>query len=657
VTRMTMHVGTTTGIVIRVTDRAGTFAELPAFNITVLNVNDAPVLVCTGGLAAPPVSAGETDPPGFSVASVLAGAGAGDGISDPDAGALEGVAVTAFAALRGGKWQVRLTGAGPWLDAPAVSLAAALLLPPDADLRFVPPASLSGTRTLTVDYRAWDRTTGTAGSVAAATPNGDTTAFSAAACSFTLVVHGQQLAENWWYPSFSWPQLLVDGTATPYTWYHVQVFAAADLSEPYFEANVHGTTMTAAEYFLAAFDGFPGGQWLWRYRGWDPAANRYGAFTPASLAGPPNPDCVLDLDYGPADAPTDLSCTNPQPGLYLLRFLAGNARGYDVRIVRNGDSELRTWRHAFIPGEDADKQLGTAATLGLDNPVQPPPLFIPRDESATLAVNLPQAGVYRLYVRGFNPTDERDGMPAFTEFPAPITVPTKQPALSPPQATGMIPGGNDLIAIPGSASSMPHRLQWDPVPGAQRFVLYLAAANATPLFNFEDVGNATRLDLDLPPGSYTWQVVGLNQEGAVPTAGHWSPAQHFEVVRSLEGSAVVTTPDAAGTRIAAVERISDTRIRIAWAAGGAAPDLIEIRHFCSGARGWTTYAPRALLDVDPVACTGVIELADLARPGTHHVLLRGYVRSASGSYQAGQPRMFAVPRVDTPPRRVTGSRP
>jgi hypothetical protein len=274
------------------------------------------------------------------------------------------------------------------------------------------------------------------------------------------------------------------------------------------------------------------------------------------------------------------------------------------------------------------------------------PPEIPRDTLATLAVNLPEPGLYHLYVRGYNPTDERDGLPAFTEFPVTLTVATPQPAYAPPAATGMIPGGSDLIAIPGGAAVMAHRLQWDPMPGAQRFVLYLAAANASPLFNYEDVGSATRIDVALPPGSYTWQVVGLNDEGARPPYGTWSAAQHFEVVRALERPSMITR----------VERLSATRIRVTWAARGAVPELVEVRHFYSGQHGWTSHAPQALMDVDLAACTGVIEIADLARSGTHHVLLRGYVHSAAGTYLPGQPRIFTVPRLGTDTRR-SGARP
>jgi len=249
--------------------------------------------------------------------------------------------------------------------------------------------------------------------------------------------------------------------------------------------------------------------------------------------------------------------------------------------------------------------------------------------------------VYHAWVRGLNPTDERDGLPAFTEFPTALVVDAPQPAYTPPAATGMIPGGSDLIAIPGSGTLMPHRLQWDPMPGAQRFVLYLAAANATPLYNVEDVGSQTRLEVALPPGSYTWQVVGLSDEGASPASGTWSPAQHFEVVSNLLRPAMA----------AGVERLSATRIRVRWTGAGAIPERVEVRHFWSGRRAWTSYAPQTLLAVDLAARTGEVEIADLARNGAHYVLLRGYVRAATGDLLPGEPRLFPVPAAGGDSRR------
>jgi len=182
------------------------------------------------------------------------------------------------------------------------------------------------------------------------------------------------------------------------------------------------------------------------------------------------------------------------------------------------------------------------------------------------------------------------------------------------------------------------------MPGAQRFVLYLAAANATPLYNFEDVGSDTRLEVALPPGSYTWQVVGLSAEGASPASGTWSPAQHVEVVSNLLRPAMA----------ADVERLGATRIRIRWTGAGAIPELVEVRHFTSGRRAWTSYAPQTLLAVDLAARTGELEIADLARGGAHYVLLRGYVRTVTGDLLPGEPRMFPVPALDGESRRPAG---
>lgn len=604
--------------------------------LEVRDVNDAPVLDPSPSLQAPAVTAGTPDPGGFTVLSVLTSAGAPDGIADPDFGALEGIAILSLDSLPGGRWQVLLPGAESWADTPPVNSAAALLLPVDALLRFVPPERLSGDRTLTARFRAWDQTTGTPGTLADTTPNGGTTAFSTAEETFLLTVLRSGTAdENWWYPAFTWEALPLPGASRGlYEWYHVQVFPEGNLARPCYEANVRGTTMTNQEYFLAAFDGFPEGTWLWRYRGWDPATDSYGPFVPASLAGTVDPAYQLELQYGRAAPPTALGVANTAPGIWLLSFLVANARGYEVRIVRDGDGAVRAWTHAFIPGEDPAKATGDPADFGRDNPPMDPPL-IPRDQPATLAVNLTEPGVYRVLVRGFNPTDERDGLPPFTEFPEPVTVAAPQPAWTPPPATGMIPGGTDLIAIPGSGSLMPHRLQWDPVPGAQRFVVYLAAANATPVMNFEDVGSATRVEVALAPGSYTWQVVGLNEEGAVPAAGAWSEAQHFEVVSNLVRPAMAD----------GVERLDATHLRIHWALGGAVPELVSVRHLYRGRRRWNSYAPQTLMDVDEAGRTGVLELADLARTGPHYVLLRGYVRGAGGELLAGEPRLFPVPAL------------
>src|SRR5262249_15598630 len=67
-----------------------------------------------------------------------------------------------------------------------VSDVSALLLRDIDKVRFVPAANWNGTATLT--YRAWDQSSGTAGSTASATSNGGATSFSAAVQTANLTV-------------------------------------------------------------------------------------------------------------------------------------------------------------------------------------------------------------------------------------------------------------------------------------------------------------------------------------------------------------------------------------------------------------------------------------------------------------------------------------
>jgi len=50
-----------------------------------------------------------------------------------------------------------------------------------------------------------------------------------------------------------------------------------------------------------------------------------------------------------------------------------------------------------------------------------------------------------------------------------------------------------------------------------------------------------------------------------------------------------------------------------------------------------------------------VEIADLARNGAHYVLLRGYVRAATGDLLPGEPRLFPVPALDSESRRPSGT--
>ena len=108
--------------------------------------------------------------------AVLAG---GDRITDADAGALEGLAVTGVDDTNG-TWQYSTDGGTSWLAFGAVSDNAAVLLDTAAKVRFVPDADYTGTAG-DVPFRAWDRTAGANGDTGVdVSTNGGATAFSTA---------------------------------------------------------------------------------------------------------------------------------------------------------------------------------------------------------------------------------------------------------------------------------------------------------------------------------------------------------------------------------------------------------------------------------------------------------------------------------------------
>ena len=71
--------------------------------ITVNAVNDAPVLDNTGTMTVTAINEDETNPAGITIANLIASAG-GDRITDADAGAVEGIAVTTVDNTNG-TWQ------------------------------------------------------------------------------------------------------------------------------------------------------------------------------------------------------------------------------------------------------------------------------------------------------------------------------------------------------------------------------------------------------------------------------------------------------------------------------------------------------------------------------------------------------------------------
>ncbi|MDA1017748.1 MAG: hypothetical protein O3A00_25230, partial [Planctomycetota bacterium] len=147
----------------------GTTTTQTTFDVTVTAVSDAPIGVVASNFTA----INEDD---FTSAGKLVSAFTTT-TSDPDSGAVKGIAVTA-ADNSNGMWEYTLNGTN-WFAIGNVSDTSARLLPSDATtrVRFVPDPDYNGVA-FPFSVVAWDQTTGVAGGLADASVRGGTTAFS-----------------------------------------------------------------------------------------------------------------------------------------------------------------------------------------------------------------------------------------------------------------------------------------------------------------------------------------------------------------------------------------------------------------------------------------------------------------------------------------------
>ncbi|HEX7439326.1 MAG TPA: DUF4347 domain-containing protein [Caldimonas sp.] len=150
--------------------------------VTVMPLNDAPILVGANNLA--PIAEDQSGNPGTLVSTLVAGQ-----VSDIDAAAQAGIAVTGVDNSNG-NWQYSTDGGSTWNAFGAVSDTSARLLGADAGtaVRFVPDTDWNGSVGAGLTFRAWDRSSGSAGSSADASLNGGTTAFSVTSASSGITV-------------------------------------------------------------------------------------------------------------------------------------------------------------------------------------------------------------------------------------------------------------------------------------------------------------------------------------------------------------------------------------------------------------------------------------------------------------------------------------
>lgn len=168
------------------TDTQGQLAASVVVNVAAPGANQAPVLDNSGDMNLTAISEDNTSNAGNTVASIISSAG-GDRITDADGGAREGIAITAIDNTNG-TWQYSADSGTNWTNIGAVADNNALLLR-DTDLvRFQPASNYNGTVAGGITFRAWDRTSGSAGVYVDASTNGGTTAFSTATETASLVV-------------------------------------------------------------------------------------------------------------------------------------------------------------------------------------------------------------------------------------------------------------------------------------------------------------------------------------------------------------------------------------------------------------------------------------------------------------------------------------
>ncbi len=161
----------------------GGLSDTDNLAITVTPVNDAPVL--SGANALSTINEDPASNPGTLVSALIAGQ-----TSDVDSGALTGIAVTSVNNTNG-SWQYSTNSGATWNAFGSPSDLSARLLAADANttVRFVPSANWNGAVAAGLTFRAWDRSSGTAGSAADTTINGGTSAFSASTASAGITVN------------------------------------------------------------------------------------------------------------------------------------------------------------------------------------------------------------------------------------------------------------------------------------------------------------------------------------------------------------------------------------------------------------------------------------------------------------------------------------
>lgn len=180
---------------LTLTDSEDLSSAPSAANIAFTNVNDAPVL------ADAPLSFSILQNNGAPVGAVgvrvttlvsMAGSGSGpQNVTDPDAGAVAGIAITAADSTHG-MWHYSIDNGVTWnmLDLAALPAGEARLLAANGNTRlyFHHTDTATGSFANSLSFHAWDGSTGTNGGGANPLPGGGSTAFSTATDTVDLII-------------------------------------------------------------------------------------------------------------------------------------------------------------------------------------------------------------------------------------------------------------------------------------------------------------------------------------------------------------------------------------------------------------------------------------------------------------------------------------
>lgn len=161
-------------------------SDIGTVNLVVHGSNDAPVLnPAVGPLRLADIVEDATSNSGTTVSQILTSA-VGTLITDVDAGARQGIAVTS-ATSANGSWQYSLDGS-TWSSLTGASTTSATLLDVTARVRFVPNANFTGNAG-SISFTAWDQSTGTNGQTGVnVSIRGGTTAFSSLSTTASITV-------------------------------------------------------------------------------------------------------------------------------------------------------------------------------------------------------------------------------------------------------------------------------------------------------------------------------------------------------------------------------------------------------------------------------------------------------------------------------------